>query len=253
MGDCMAVAIDIRLPGVGSEQYAQLIQHLGPLLTTAPGFLAHSAAAANGDFHIHELWRSEQDWATFVEQHVTPAARADGIAPDARVEQLERLITPAQTSAPRMLDTQPTAVRPLANTEGARFAVGPLTILVKEDGSHTRQTFAVAEFSGKGFRIPVHIHTEHDETIYVLEGTLGVRLGTETFSAPAGTSFTIPLDVAHSVWNESDAPVRFLNTIVPARYLDYFHELSLLTHDGKLAAPSAMKQVMGRYGLQPVL
>lgn len=230
-----------------------MIQHLGPLLTAAAGFLAHSAAAADGDYHIHELWRSEQDWSAFVEQHVAPAALAAGIAPHACVEQLERLITPAQTSSVREHDTTPSPVRPLASAEGARFAVGPLTILVKEDGSHTRQTFAVAEFSGKTFRIPVHVHTEHDETIYVLEGTLGVRLGTETFNAPAGTSFTIPIDVAHSVWNESDAPVRFLNTIVPARYLDYFHELSLVTREGKLAAPQIMKQVMTRYGLQPVL
>jgi quercetin dioxygenase-like cupin family protein/heme-degrading monooxygenase HmoA len=249
----MAVAIDIQLHGVGAEQYAQMIQHLGPLLTAAPGFLAHSAAAADGDYHIHEIWRSEQEWAAFVEQHAAPTARATGITPTARVERLERLITPAQTSVARVHDTKPLAVRPLASSQGARFAVGPLTILVKEDGSHTRQTFAVAEFRGKGFRIPVHVHTEHDETIYVLEGTLGVRLGTETFSAPAGTSFTIPIDTAHSVWNETDEPVRFLNTIVPARYLDYFHELSLVTGDGKLAAPSVMKQVMSRYGLQPVL
>ena len=246
----MTVAIDIELPGVGSEQYAHMIQHLGPLLTAAPGFLAHSAAPGDDHFHIHELWRSEKEWAAFVEQYVAPAAAAAGITPKARVEQLERLITPAQASAAKLPDARPPV---LAIDEGARFSLGPITIVVKENGSHTRQTFAVAEFIGKGFRIPVHIHTEHDETIYVLEGTLGVRLGEEIFTAAAGTSFTIPIDVAHSVWNESDVPVRFLNTIVPARYLDYFHELSMVARDGKLASPQEMKRVMSRYGLQPVV
>jgi quercetin dioxygenase-like cupin family protein len=142
-------------------------------------------------------------------------------------------------------------VRPLTNDEGESFRLGPLTIVVKEDGRHTRQTLAVAEFRGKGFRIPVHTHTQHDESIYVLEGELGVRLGDETFSAKAGTSFTIPIDVPHSVWNESDVPVRFLNTIVPARYLDYFHEMALVAKEGRLAPPEEMRRVMARYGLRP--
>jgi quercetin dioxygenase-like cupin family protein len=94
------------------------------------------------------------------------------------------------------------------------------------------------------------VHTEHDESIYVLEGTLGVRLGDETFDAPAGTSFTIPIDTLHSVWNESDVPVRFLNTIVPARYLDYFHELALVAKEQKIGPTEEIKQAMKRYGLR---
>jgi quercetin dioxygenase-like cupin family protein len=110
----------------------------------------------------------------------------------------------------------------------------------------------VAEFRGERFRIPAHVHTEHDETIYVLEGELGVLLGGDTFTAKAGTSFTIPIDVPHSLWNESGATARFLNIIAPARYLDDFHEMALVARDGKLAAPEEMKRVMGRYGLVPV-
>jgi quercetin dioxygenase-like cupin family protein len=152
---------------------------------------------------------------------------------------------------PTAVPAAPAPASPVGVDEGEGFRVGPLSILVKEDGSHTRQTLAVAEFRGKGFRIPPHTHTEHDETIHVLEGTLGVRLGDRTFEAPAGTSFTIPIDVVHSVWNESDAIVRFLNIIVPARYLDYFHEMALASKDGRLAPPEEMKRVMGRYGLRP--
>ena len=249
----MPVAIDIHLPGVGSEQYAHMSAHFGASLTAAPGFLAHAASPVEGGFHIVELWRSEEEWARFTEEKIAPLAKAAGIAPTMRVERLERLVTPPYAGAPREAAASATsAVRPLANDEGESFRLGPLTILVKEDGRSTRQTVAVAEFRGKGFRIPVHAHTEHDETIYVLEGVLGVRLGAETFEAPAGTSFTIPIDVPHSVWNETDAQVRFLNTIVPARYLDYFHEMALVATGGRLAPPEEMRRVMNRYGLRPM-
>lgn len=128
--------------------------------------------------------------------------------------------------------------------------LGPISITVNEDGSNTRKMLAVAELGGKGFRIPPHVHTEHDETIYVLEGTLGVRLGDRTFDAPAGTSFSIPVDVPHSLYNESAVAVRFLNIIVPARYLDYFRELDLASKAGP-PAPDEVVRVMARYGLRP--
>jgi quercetin dioxygenase-like cupin family protein len=246
----MPVAIDIELPGVTAEQYAGIFERIGPSLVAAPGFLAHAATPRPEGVHILELWRSDQDWGRFVEEHVAPMAKVAGIEPRTRVERLERLVSPPHTGVERAA-TFSGRVKPLAKDEGESFRLGPLTIVVKEDGRATRQTVAVAEFRGQGFRIPVHVHTQHDETIYVLEGDLGVRLGDETFTAPAGTSFTIPIDVPHSVWNESDVQVRFLNTIVPARYLDYFHEMALVAKDGRLAPPEEMKQVMARYGLKP--
>jgi quercetin dioxygenase-like cupin family protein len=248
----MPVLVDIELPGVTAAQYAGMIEHVGAALVAAPGFLSHAASPREGAVHILELWRTEEEWARFVEANIAPMAKAGGLEVRTRLERLERLVTPPQAGAPREGAAKGTAVRPLAKDEGESFRLGPLTIVVKEDGSHTRQTVAVAEFRGKGFRIPVHEHTEHDETIYVLEGELGVRLGDATFTAPAGTSFTIPIGAPHSVWNESEVPVRFLNTIVPARYLDYFHEMALVAKEGKLAPPEEMKRVMARYGLKPV-
>ncbi len=151
-----------------------------------------------------------------------------------------------RTAAPR----RARRVRPLANDEGERFTLGLLTILVKEDGRNTRQALAVAEFRGSDFRIPPHTHTEHDETIYVLEGEMNMRLGDHTFVAQAGTSITIPIGVVHSTWVDASKSVRFLNTIVPARYLDYFHELALAVKAGGFS-PEVAKPVMLKYGLRP--
>ena len=104
-------------------------------------------------------------------------------------------------SQPNTVDSSP-AVH-LGQDDGEAFRLGPLEIIVKENGSGTRMNLAVAEFRGDTFRIPPHSHTEHDETIYVLEGRMGVKLGERTFTATAGSSFTIPVNVPHAIWNES--------------------------------------------------
>jgi mannose-6-phosphate isomerase-like protein (cupin superfamily) len=152
-------------------------------------------------------------------------------------------------SKPNAVDISP-AVH-LGQGDGEAFRLGPLEIIVKENGSGTRMNLAVAEFRGTTFRIPPHIHTEHDETIYVLEGQMGVKLGERTLTATAGSSFTIPVNVPHAIWNESGVPVRFLNIIVGARYLDYFREMAAAATTG-LPPPDVIAKVMGHYGLRPV-
>jgi mannose-6-phosphate isomerase-like protein (cupin superfamily) len=150
---------------------------------------------------------------------------------------------------PNIIDSSP-AVH-LGLDDGEAFRLGPLEIVVKENGSGTRMNLAVAEFRGNTFRIPPHIHTEHDETIYVLEGSMGVKLGERTFTATAGCSFTIPINVPHTIWNESGVRVRFLNVIVAARYLDYFREMAAAATTS-LPPPDVIAKVMGHFGLRPV-
>ncbi|WP_242344709.1 cupin domain-containing protein [Anaeromyxobacter terrae] len=139
----------------------------------------------------------------------------------------------------------------LGQDDGESFRLGPLEIIVKENGSGTRMNLAVAEFRGNAFRIPPHIHTEHDEMIYVLEGRMGVKLGERTLTATAGSSFTIPVNIPHAIWNESGARVRFLNIIVAARFLDYFREMAAAAGTG-LPPAEVIAKVMGHYGLKPV-
>jgi mannose-6-phosphate isomerase-like protein (cupin superfamily) len=143
----------------------------------------------------------------------------------------------------------PARVALLGTDEGPSFRLGPLEILVKEDGRGTRGHLSIGEFRGTRFRIPPHKHTQHDENIYVLEGELGVRMGEETWVARAGSSFTIPVEVVHSVWNETGRMVRFLNVIAPARYLEYFREMAAAAPPGALPPPEEMARVMQRYGL----
>src|SRR5437667_4354699 len=67
-----------------------------------------------------------------------------------------------------------------------------------------------------------HVHRQHADAFYVLEGELMFRLGPEgeRVQAPAGTLVLVPENVIHSFENENenegDADARFLNVHAPS-------------------------------------
>jgi quercetin dioxygenase-like cupin family protein len=63
-----------------------------------------------------------------------------------------------------------------------------------------------------------HIHRQHADAFYVLEGELVFRLGAagEAVQAPAGTLVLVPAGVIHSFANESGEAAQFLNIHAPS-------------------------------------
>ena len=63
-----------------------------------------------------------------------------------------------------------------------------------------------------------HIHREHVDGFYVLEGELGLRVGPEgePVVATAGTLVLVPPGVVHAFDNESDGTTRWLNFHAPS-------------------------------------
>ena len=59
-----------------------------------------------------------------------------------------------------------------------------------------------------------HSHP-HDQLVYIIEGRLRVSVGSETFEAPAGTSFIVKGDVEHQAW--ALAPSLVLDSFTPRR------------------------------------
>jgi mannose-6-phosphate isomerase-like protein (cupin superfamily) len=64
----------------------------------------------------------------------------------------------------------------------------------------------------------LHVHHEDDEAWYVLEGTLGFRIGDRELVAPAGSAVVVPHGTPHSYWNAGDGPARYL-LVMPPRLL----------------------------------
>jgi quercetin dioxygenase-like cupin family protein len=69
-----------------------------------------------------------------------------------------------------------------------------------------------------------HLHLNHEETFYVLEGELTVRVGQRTMTAPAGSFVVVPRGVAHQPSNPGTQPTRVLLIFSPAGMDRFFEE-----------------------------
>lgn len=135
-----------------------------------------------------------------------------------------------------------------------RIEAGPMGILVIEDGSHTSGTHAVIEFTFDGpFSPPPHIHHQHEEVIYVLEGDMALPVNGELIRLGAGDAFVTPIGLAHTFSNAGTGRLRFLLTISPASHLGYFLAMAQSIQEARGAVdPETTKAVMQRWGLEPV-
>jgi quercetin dioxygenase-like cupin family protein len=75
---------------------------------------------------------------------------------------------------------------------------------------------------------PLHIHTREDEALYVVAGTISVRIGDETREAPTGAFAWLPRGTPHAwdVVGEPGATATVLMITVPAMleiFLERFH------------------------------
>jgi mannose-6-phosphate isomerase-like protein (cupin superfamily) len=88
--------------------------------------------------------------------------------------------------------------------------------LTAKDGS-----LALAEWADEGessAERPIaglHVHHSDDEAWYVLEGTLGFRLGDKEVTAPAGSAVLATAGTPHAYWNAGTGRARYLLVASP--------------------------------------
>lgn len=93
---------------------------------------------------------------------------------------------------------------------------------------------------------PVHTHECEDEYSYVLSGRLTAQVGDLVIEAGPGDLVVKLRGIPHAFWNAGTEPVRFLETISPGGFEEYFFEM---------AAPfnardaEAMAEIRARYRL----
>ncbi len=72
----------------------------------------------------------------------------------------------------------------------------------------------------------LHVHREHTDAFFVLEGELTVKLATGEVTVPAGSLARVPPMVVHGFRNASDADVKYLNFHAPGcGFADYMRGL----------------------------
>jgi mannose-6-phosphate isomerase-like protein (cupin superfamily) len=142
-----------------------------------------------------------------------------------------------------------------APAEGETIATGPVRFRILEDGAGVKGRFGVAEcILDPGWPgPPQHVHREHDETFYVVSGSVLFRSRTDELLAEAGSLVTAPIGDPHTFCNaDAEAPATLLCTVTPERYLGYFRDLADLRPgpDGVLV-PAQVLEVMARYATEP--
>jgi quercetin dioxygenase-like cupin family protein len=103
-------------------------------------------------------------------------------------------------------------------------SVGEL-ITVLAGAEQTGGAFGLMEsVFARGAEPPPHVHHREDESFFVLEGDLTVRVGDDIFSAAPGSFVFCPRDVPHLLTLHSEQ-VRALTLVTPGGLESFFVEL----------------------------
>jgi quercetin dioxygenase-like cupin family protein len=121
--------------------------------------------------------------------------------------------------------------------KGEIFTIGPITVRVLEDGSHTDNRVGAVEIivPPATDQTPLHLHRMHDETFLVTKGAIRFNTGDKNFDAQAGDYVVIPVGVVHTFSNPFGDTAAFFNTFSPAYYVNYLRELSGFAKTGQLS------------------
>jgi quercetin dioxygenase-like cupin family protein len=104
---------------------------------------------------------------------------------------------------------------------------------------------------------PPHIHHREDETFYLIEGILELRLGDLTVLARPGDYISVPRGTVHSFRNITEHAARMLVTFVPAGFEGFFQEVFEPAADRTSPPPPTTSDLIDRmvkaaakYGLE---
>ena len=101
------------------------------------------------------------------------------------------------------------------------YDAGKLRILSSAESTGGR--YSVLELNELlGYKTPPHKHPEMDETFYVLEGTLELRLPDKTHLLGPGSYAHVPRNTPHAQGSADDKPVRVLITVSPGEFEAFF-------------------------------
>lgn len=107
--------------------------------------------------------------------------------------------------------------------------------------------FAMEAIVPPGGGPPPHIHTNEDETFYIVEGSSEFLLGKERISAGPGDFVSVPRGEVHCFHNASDAVARLILTFTPAGMEHFFAETLERAASLDAPVPDNVDEVAARY------
>jgi len=124
------------------------------------------------------------------------------------------------------------------------------------DGAETAGACDLVEIWGRrGDMPPLHVHHEHDETFYVLEGRLSLHLPGQCLELGPGESFLAPRGIPH-VYRVESGEARWLGLGNPAGFADFVRESSDMASAGgyppadREPDTARVAEAAARYGIE---
>lgn len=143
---------------------------------------------------------------------------------------------------------------PDGSTFGDGIENGP-----KVRSEHTNGQFCCQEFHMKPKTAgpPPHVHSELDEVMRVLEGSVHVLVGETVTELKAGDWHVRPHGIIHTFWNAGDVPARVIDMYPNQDLLSMFDEYVRIENKMKsqgigMQSPEASKlvdELMKKYGI----
>jgi quercetin dioxygenase-like cupin family protein len=130
--------------------------------------------------------------------------------------------------------------------------VGQLGIRYLVDGSQTASLGMFELSVPPASNVPpAHSHSDNEEIVYVLEGTLRYSAGSETRDLTPGQSMHTPRGTVHGFSNPFAGVARALITLSPDIGAQYFRDVAAVVGVEGPPDKTALIAVMSRYGLVP--
>jgi mannose-6-phosphate isomerase-like protein (cupin superfamily) len=145
-------------------------------------------------------------------------------------------------------------IRLVSLADGEVVNIGPIRTRILEDGGDTGHRLGVVEVSLQPGTAgpPQHIHREHDETFFVVSGTVHFTSGEEHIDVSPGSLLTVPIGVPHTFANpDPGESAVMLCTVSPDRYISYFRDLAAAAKETGRLEPAAILEIMSRYATEP--
>ena len=129
-------------------------------------------------------------------------------------------------------------------------SVGSLEIRYLVDGARTGGLGVFEMKVPAGARVPPpHSHTDNEECVYVLEGTLRYSVDGLTRDLTPGQWMSTPKGSVHAFDNPGAETARALVMLTPDIGEQYFHDVGAVVNAGGPPDRARLLDVMARYGL----
>jgi quercetin dioxygenase-like cupin family protein len=134
----------------------------------------------------------------------------------------------------------------------AEIKIGQLGVRYIVDGSRSASLGMFELTVPPGSNVPPpHSHSDNEECVYVLAGTLRYTVGAETRDLTPGQSMSTPKGVVHAFSNPFTGTARALIIQSPDIGAQYFRDVAVVVNAGGPPDKAALASVMSRYGLVP--